>query len=161
MQGDILMDGHAVSGLPAPPCARVYSLIDQAIPSEEDTPLIFDTKLFDSDDMWGAPHSLGVLWINTPGLYLISATASFEADANGYRGLGLWKTGEVEIATVKVRAVATGWTSLTVTTIYWLAVDDYVEVHAFHDVGGGLDVLRIHGYSPHLMVSRLGTAPTP
>lgn len=90
------------------------------------------------------------------GWYLITGHAVFEANATGFRRLGLRVDGSAYIAaTNHVAASGSEASYLTVSTLYYLAASSYVELMAYQNSGGNLDITASGNFSPEFAVMRL------
>lgn len=100
-----------------------------------------------------APKNLNAMWVagnptrlvvpaGAGGLYEISGTAVFSANGNGSRIIHIQKNG----ATLKYRAgsapgIATAHTEMSISFPIELVAGDYVEIMAWQNSGGNLDLL--------------------
>jgi hypothetical protein len=92
------------------------------------------------------------------GIYLISIHLTWAANATGSRLVQLRVNGATTIAEVRGPAVAGGVsaTSQSLTTVYSMAVNDYVEVLGLQDSGGNLTVIAFGNSTPEFMMVRVG-----
>lgn len=176
MSGDIDMDGYKIEDLPDPAAAqnaatkayvdalearyqigaRVYHNVDQACANGIWTTLAFNSELFDTDTIHSTTVFNSRLTCKTTGKYVISANISYEASAVGQRVLRLRLNGVTSIAEVDIDALAAFDARLSVTTHYALVPTDYVQVIAWQNSGGALDVDATAQFSPHFMMQRIG-----
>lgn len=136
--------------------ARAYHSIAQEIPHNDWTFLTFNSELYDTDDI----HDLAVnpdrLTCKTAGKYVISLTASYEAAAAGTRHIAVTATPGGEIAHKSKNPTAGLETCLTLTTVWHLEVNHYIQASVFQTSGGARDILSVANYTPHFMMQRIG-----
>lgn len=137
------------------PRVRAFHNANQSIPNGTSTVLSFNLELFDSDNMHDNAVNNSRLTAKIAGFYQITATIGFANNAVGTRSAHIRQNGETRIASVQVLATADA-TVLTVTTLQFLNVNDYVEVQAFQASGSALDVLVLAGWAPHFMMVKVG-----
>jgi len=160
--------------IPTPPspsstadAVRVYKDANQSIPSAAWTAIIFNSERYDNNNLFtvGAPTKL---ICRTAGKHLITGHVTWPANATGQREVGIRLNGTGssplgQIAqTLFPTASGTYATGITASTIYNLAVLDYVELIVFQGSGSPLDVYSSTGagagnFSPEFMMQRLGT----
>lgn len=117
--------------------------------------LTFDTELLDSGGMHSTSVNTGRITVPTGGggMYVISATASFAANATGFRSLQIRVNGVTTIAQQMPMCVTTAATQthVNVSTMYPLAAGDYLEVLANQNSGGALNINANSDWSPTFM----------
>jgi hypothetical protein len=91
------------------------------------------------------------------GKYIVSAGIVFEANATGVRYIDILKNGTTALRSVEVSASSAFETMLTISAIVNLAATDYVQVRAFQDSGGNLNVLSVAEYTPEFELAFLGS----
>ena len=95
----------------------------------------------------------------TPGRYLITGAAWIQANGTGLRALAIWVNGNTRILQVDQDAAATSGmpTQMSVSTVYDLAVNDYVELFAYQFTSSGtfLTVNYSANSSPEFSMVRL------
>lgn len=137
--------------------ARAYHNTSQSIANSTATTLAFNSERYDTDTIHDPSTNNERLTCKTAGIYLISATVQFQANATGYRSLSLAVNGTISISGVVQPATAGGIvTQINVGGIYPLAVNDYVIVQASQTSGGVLAIDFAANYSPEFMMVRLG-----
>lgn len=136
--------------------ARVYHNLDQSIPNITYTALALNTERYDTDSIHDNVANNSRLTCKTAGKYLIVANIRIVAGgAAGARTLVIRLNGVTQIGRTSISA--SNLTFLrSVSTIYDLAVDDYVEVEVYQNSGGALDVTVNANYSPEFMMQRIG-----
>lgn len=75
------------------------------------------------------------------GAYLVLASGGFEANATGFRKLMVHKNGDAYTRVTSVNNGAGDEVYLNTSRIVMLAVNDYIEVFAYQNSGGDLDLL--------------------
>lgn len=136
--------------------ARVYHNAAQSIPDAATTALNFNSERFDTDVIHDTSTNNERLTCKTAGVYLISASVGFVSNATGFRALILRLNGTTFIALDERPTVNGNALRLTITTVYQLAVNDYVEALAYQTSGGALNTDQGGNYSPEFMLARLG-----
>jgi hypothetical protein len=137
--------------LPVVPCARVFHNAAQATVSGVDTPLAFNSELFDTDTIHDPATNNTRLTCKTAGVYQISGSAEWAANpTNGYLKINL--NGAMPIAWNHM--VTGDYRRMAVSTLYQLAVNDYVELVAAQSSGGAINVNSAAHYSPEFMMVR-------
>ena len=146
--------------LPIVPACRARRTTDQAIADVTTTIMAFDAELFDTDTIHDNVTNNSRLTCRTAGVYIISATVQWEVDAVGLRGIYILHNGATVIADNQTLAVTDAATSTnqTISAIYSLAVNDYVELQVRQASGGSLDVQTAGNYSPEFMMAWVGRA---
>ena len=141
----------------APPAARVYHSVAQSIPRATTTALAFNSERFDTDAIHDTVTNNSRLTCETAGKYFISANVVFAPNTTGIRWTGIRLNGGNLIAQQCGPPAAAGaGTVQNLSTVYGLAVNDYVETVVYQDSDGALGVQRVADYSPEFMMVRVG-----
>jgi hypothetical protein len=132
------------------PAVRVFHSVNQSLTSSVATALAFNSERFDQAGNAANTQHDNVtnnsrLTCRYAGVYQISGTVSFSTNAVGARVLQLRMVG-VTVASEEVAAVNGGPTDLSISTLYAMAVNDYVELFATQTSGGALNVLTVGNY---------------
>ena len=140
------------------PQARVYHNAAQAITTGMLTPLAFNSERYDRGTPSNNMHDTAVnntrLVARVPGLYRVTAHVEWAAHATGKRELHLKLNGATYIGSIGYPTEPTGVTYMTVSTEWPLTtVGDYVEVEAYQDSGGNLNVNSAASYSPEFLMT--------
>ena len=139
---------------PEEPSARVYSLFEQIVPDSVQFPIVFEEERFDTDDI----HTNGVptrLTAQTAGKYQISGTVVFATNAVGTRSVGVRVNGTNTIALQSVPADPSAACALSISTLYDLVEDDYVELVVSQTSGGPVTLHAVPSFSPEFMMVRV------
>lgn len=136
--------------------ARVYNNAAISISNNTETTLTFNSELYDTDTIHDTGSNTGRLTCKTAGKYVISCVLEFASNATGYRSVAFRLNGSTYIAGRSQAAVNGMGTQIELTTIYDLALNDYVEVRATQTSGGNLNVNSTNYYTPHFMMQRIG-----
>ena len=139
--------------------ARVHNSANISLSNSTVTTLTFDSERFDTDTIHSTSTNTGRLTTKTAGKYLISATVQFATNTTGKRTLRLRVNGSTPIADTAITASGDS-RDVTITTLWDLAADDYVELQALQDSGGALNVEAESNSSPEFMMARIGAAGT-
>ena len=143
------------------PGARVYNSANISAADAGDTALTFDSERYDTDGIHSTSSNTGRLTCQTAGKYMISFTGYFAyAAGGGSRGFAIRLNGTTGIAIVRNSAVINvgDVTAFTLSTIYDLAVSDYVEVTAYQISGAALNVISSGNNTPEFMMQYVGPA---
>lgn len=138
------------------PAVRVTHNVAQAIASGTETTVTFNTERFDQCGNTGDNmHDNTNPWRLTcryAGVYQITACVEWSASpVFAYMNIRL--NGVTTIATSNV---ATDYRGMNLTTLYALAVNDYVEVRVSQSSGGSRNINSMGNYSPEFMMVRVG-----
>lgn len=152
-------DSHLISKSPHAntPSCRAYHNAAQSVPHATSTPLALNSERFDTDTIHDVVTNNTRLTCNTAGVYVITGCAVYLANATGRRMLQIRLNGTTVIADIEITAVSGGNnTVLSITSIYSLSLNDYVELVAFQDSGGALNVSSSGNISPEFSMIRVG-----
>lgn len=140
---------NTISSPTQPRCA-VSNSTTQSIPNTTVTALTADTEAFDV----GAMHSTSVntsrLTVPTggAGLYLLSGTISFTANATGTRNLLIYKNGGTLLSQTNYQGMTSSDAFIApVSVLAVLADGDYVELKANQSSGGSLNVQLVQFFA--------------
>ncbi|MHB8085404.1 MAG: hypothetical protein ACYDHZ_06240 [Dehalococcoidia bacterium] len=153
--------GHK-HGMPAAPSgsdksARVYHNADQTIANNTLAALAFNSERWDTDNIHDNVTNNSRLTCKTAGKYLIVGNANFAANATGRRGIMIRVNGTDYIAIQQFMAVSDSGasTGASISIVYSLAVNDYVELVVKHLAGADLVVTYTALYSPEFMMIKI------
>jgi translation elongation factor P/translation initiation factor 5A len=131
------------------PSARVYRSSNQSISDSTDTIVTFDSERYDTAALHSNVSNTGRLTAPIAGKYLITVGLEFASNTSGRREIRLLLNGSTIIAQDIRAGSISGITSpMTLTTVYALAQNDYVEVQVWQNRGGNLNVLSTGNHSP-------------
>ncbi|MBA7588911.1 hypothetical protein ES708_30982 [subsurface metagenome] len=136
--------------------ARAYHSLDQSIPNNTATALAFNSERYDTDAIHDPVTNNSRLTCKTAGIYLIVGQATFYTSIYGERYITIVANGGTDLAAQQWATPQAGWNMMHVSTIYNLAVDDYVELVVYHTRGNSLDILSWGNYTPEFMMQRIG-----
>ena len=163
---DPLLDQDAATkkyhddNLPAGPYTegcRVYHSVNQATPTGSDYNVLFNTERWDTDGIHSTVGNTERLTCRTAGKYVISATIGFEANVTGIRSVSIHLyPANVHIQQTSSRIRADGHYRVSLTTVFALAVDDYVTVMTWQNSGGPLNIYASNNYLCEFMMQRIG-----
>lgn len=149
---------HEVSLAPA---VRVFHSANQTLTTSVEAALAFNSERFDTAAGAAATHhdtatNNSRLTVLYAGKYLVSGTVRFAANATGARQVRVRLNGATFIAAVQIPTSSAGsTTTLNVTALYDMAVNDYVELMAFQTSGGDLAAEVQANISPEFMMVRV------
>lgn len=136
--------------------ARVYNSASLTIPNGSWTALTFDSERYDTDTIHDTVTNNSRLTCKTAGKYVMFGTFFFAADATERRAIGIYLNGTTWISWSQLSATPSGVWAATVSCIYKLAVNEYVELKAWQNTGGDLVVVLAGNYSPEFAMQRIG-----
>lgn len=142
-------------GVPYTEGARAYNSGDINTASGAEVTLTFDSERYDTD----AIHDLGVnpsrLTCKTAGKYQIIGNVKWESNIVEFRYLIIKLNAATPIG-FELQRASQSIDVLNVSTQYELAVGNFVELIAYQNSGGNLDVVNTGNYSPEFMMQRIG-----
>lgn len=134
--------------------ARIYHNANQSITDNTNTILSLNTTRRANNITVGTDK----LTVIEAGWYSIAAGVEFASNATGYRHANLKLNGTTYLAGVLHPAANGVPTQLSVSTLYYLAAADFVQIEVAQNSGGALNVLASTNYSPELSMVKLGAA---
>ena len=130
-----------ITKLQSLPVCSVRSAAAQAAATSSITTLTFDTEYFDTDNMFDAGASTSRLYCKTAGYYVISGYASFPSAANtGVRDVFIQVNGGTHHGEIEVPPSSGDYTQLSIATILYLNVGDYVTLGCYQSSGASINV---------------------
>lgn len=135
------------------PQVRAFHNVSQSIPNAVATALLFNSERWDTDTMHDNVTNNSRLTANTDGLYQIDFSGEWDTNATGQRQFFLQVNGTTPIAVIRHDASGASTTQMNVSSQYQLSAGDFVEVFAFQNSGGALDVLANAQFSPEFSMS--------
>lgn len=122
-----------------PTCDLYLSAAQNAASGTSYASVAFDTEAADTDTMHSTSSNTSRITATTAGLYLVTGTVAFAANATGYRGARIAKNGSTDVTRTQSPATAAAtahW--LNIAALVRLAAGDYVELQALQNSGGNL-----------------------
>ena len=135
--------------------ARVYNNANISCARLAQTILTFNSERYDTDSIHNTSTNTDRLTCNTAGKYIISLSTSFAADTSVMQ-FNIKLNATTYIARLIRNGTNGSLTSTTVTTIYDLAVTNYLQVDVYHEAAGALDIGYYANSSPEFMMHRIG-----
>lgn len=145
-----------LNNLIVPAACRAYNNANIAVPNNTFTALTFNSERFDTDGMHSTSVNTGRITVTTPGVYTVAAHVNFASNSTGLRTARIRLNGATVLAVHDSPANSTGSASLTVATIYELALNDYLTVEVFQNSGASLDVVAGGNFSPEFSAAWIG-----
>lgn len=136
--------------------ARVYNAANISAANGASTLLTFNSERYDLAGLHSTSVNTGRLTAPVAGRYAIVAHVTFDTNATGNRQVLVEVNGATLIAADSRNAVSGSATHIAVATEYELAAGDYVQVYAFQNSGGALNVLALSNFSPEFAIHLLG-----
>jgi hypothetical protein len=122
---------------------RLVKTTGQATSTGAWTAITYDTETYDTDAFHSTSSNTSRITIPTglAGYYLIYANIAWAANGSGQRGVKIYQNGSQD-RWKQFQAANGGYGNfLTVADVYYLGVTDYIEIVAYQDSGGNLNVL--------------------
>lgn len=139
------------------PCARVYHNAAQSIGASAETTLAFNSERFDTDTIHDTATNNSRLTCKTAGKYMITAHVEWASGtADTLRTVIIRLNGTTQIGRVDMLPSVAAVVSQPLTTMWDLAVNDYIEVRVFQSTAGSLNVNSTASSSPEFMMARVG-----
>lgn len=122
--------------------AQVYASVSVSIPDNVATAVTFNTEDFDTGALHSTVSNTSRLTVpsGAGGVYLVTATIAFAANATGSRQLQFYKNGSGVSATFVAPGHASLEACITATFLVSLSAADYMECYVVQDSGGALGV---------------------
>jgi hypothetical protein len=138
--------------------ARVYNSTAISVATGTIQALTFNSERWDTESIHNTSTNTSRLTCQTAGKYVISGTIEYASHAdNGVRDVYIRLNGATLIGVsrhIMNNIANTG--EVSVSTIYDLAVNDYVELCAFQNTGAAVNVTAAGNYSPEFSMVRIG-----
>lgn len=139
----------------APPAARVRRTTAQTVVDSTPTAVSFDAARLDNLEQHDTVIQPTRLTCQLAGVYVVSATVDWAISAAGTRVLWIDHSTAGRIATTDGPAGASSF-SQSVTTIWKMAVGEYLRMVVYQTSGGPLDVNSLSAYSPEFSWTWVG-----
>lgn len=135
--------------------ARVFNSANISISNDSNTALTFDSERFDAGSFHSTSSNTSRLTVPVSGKYLVVGNAEFAANATGFRTLGIRLNATTIIGASRSTSPGAAGTLLNVAAVYEMAAGAYVELMAYQNSGGSLNILANSAFSPEFMISIL------
>ncbi len=103
----------------------------------------FNTENFDTDGYHSTSSNTSRLTVpaGKSGKFLVGCIATFANNATGYRNVAFRKNGSTYVGSISSQNVgASGNTGVSVHNVYDLVATDYIEIDAYQNSGGSLNL---------------------
>lgn len=130
----------------------------QSIADSTDTAIVFDTEVFDTGGYATLGTNADRLTPTEAGLYQVDGFVYWDSNATGTRFLYIASSLASSICGVAdQQANQAGPTAMRVSGLVNLAAGEYIELYAWQDSGGALNVLdNAGGFEAYLSIHRVG-----
>lgn len=135
--------------------AKVYNSANITLANDTATALTFNSESWDTDNCHSTTSNTSRLTAKTAGKYQVTGLVWFGWNATGQRSLYVYKNGTVHGQVSENHNTASASTMLNITIEIELAVDDYVELYAYQNSGGNLDVRYLSERTPYFMMHKI------
>lgn len=136
--------------------ARVYDSNGVVIPSGAWTSLTYNNERWDTNALHDTGSNTSRLTCRTAGVHLIAGSVQIDSAAASSRGLRIRLGGSTVIAARFASAANTSITMMSIATLYFLSVNDYVELQAYQDSGSSINASFQANFGPEFMMINLG-----
>lgn len=137
--------------------ARVYHDAAQSIPHNTNTILAFNSERYDTDNVHSNITNNSRLTCKTAGKYLIGASLYLSEIPNAKFFLAdILLGGSTSIAEALQMVGSAVAPRFTLSCVYALAVNDYVEIRVKHDSGNAELLVSAAEYTPEFWMQRIG-----
>jgi len=136
--------------------ARVYDAGNQTISNTTDTAVAFDSERWDTDTIHDTSTNNSKLTCNTAGKYLISGNIQWDGNSTGTRIVFIKLNGATVIAKSSTNITDASNFQMQCTTIYDLAVTNYVELFVRQSSGDDLAIELNANFTNEFMMQRIG-----
>lgn len=140
----------------SPPSARVYNNAAIEVPNNDTKELPFNQERKDTDNIHSTSSNPTRLTCKTPGNYSVYGNVRFASNATGSRIVAIRKNGTDVYASARIPAVNGGTTNIPIYTEIDLEAGDYVELTAWQNSGGPLNVESEAFFTPEFGMSWKG-----
>jgi hypothetical protein len=137
------------------PAVRAYHNTTQSIPHNTDTALAFNSERFDTDAIHDTVTNNSRLTAKTAGKYMITGHMEMDANATGVRTMHIMLNGTTVVAMQTGPGLSGNTAQMSVSTIYELAVNDYVELRVYQTSGGALNVTSTGNRAAEFAMARI------
>lgn len=134
--------------------ARVYNSSVVTVGNAAMTAVTFSAARWDTDGLWSSGNP-SRLTCTRAGVYAMSGHVLFAVNGKGVRDARLVLNGTTPLAIQFSVPQASLDHAVSVSTIYQLAVGDYVQLQVYQTSGGALNIKSGGSYSPELVMHRL------
>lgn len=124
-----------------PPMVRAFSSTSLSLTNVTPTVVPLASESYDTDAMHDTATNTSRITFATAGVYLIVAEQTYDINATGARDGYITLNGTTRIAeTTVISAGAATFTQLQITAVYSFSASDYIEMFAYQNSGGSLNL---------------------
>lgn len=135
--------------------ANVFNSANLSIPNAADTVLTFNSETYDDAAFHSTSVNTGRLTAPATDDYWIGFLLRFASNGTGIREVTLRLNGATGIGYATYSSpTASASVTLTLNRPWSMTAGDYVEIVAFQNSGGALDINAAGSYSPHFWMIR-------
>lgn len=144
-----------ISGMVPALFSQVWRSTNQTLSDSALTAISFDTVIRDDPGCW-AVGSATRLTVKAAGAYILTGCCSFNTSATGRRVVAIQLNGSSYLVYQTTNGNSAAATHVSISTIKYLAVGDYLELIGYQNTGGSLSVLSTTPYTPLLSMAWIG-----
>jgi hypothetical protein len=124
-----------------PPICRAYATGTQSLANSTVTAITLGSESYDTDTMHSTVSNTSRITFTTAGVYSLIGEATFDINATGTRDIYLFLNGTTRISEATAPSSgASTYSQLQVGAQYSFAANDYVEMYAWQNSGGSLNL---------------------
>lgn len=148
---------QVIADIPVMDSCRVYNSANISVPNAAFTALTFDTERYDTNGLHSTASNTSRLTAARTGVYLITGNIFWAGNAAGaLREVGISVNGSTTVFIARaLQAPTANAIGLTVATLWTLSATNYVELLAYQDTGGNLNVTALLNESPEFAMSMI------
>lgn len=121
--------------------------------------VLFDQETYDVGGCHSTVSNTGRLTAPDDGVYVVGGGFAWEGNTTGRRVMAITKNSTTEVTQKEMyKEPSLGECSDTIVTEVEMAAGDYLELGAFQDSGGSLDILQFADWSPIFYMRWVATA---
>jgi hypothetical protein len=162
-QLNVTSDSAKAKITPALMGARAYKGADQTLTTAVQTAVTLDNESFDSDAFHdnAVNNTRFTIPASSAGYYMVGATVLFASNNAGRRIIWLYAptglTGGTYFAANEMNSTSTGGSYVTTAALVQLAAADYIELVAYQNSGGNLNITSVADASPVMWIHRISS----
>jgi len=135
--------------------ARAFNSANISVANSTQVALTFNSERWDTDTIHNNSTNTERLTATTAGKYIITGHVLWATNSTGVRQLSVRLNGSTFIGSQRIATLASADVIMSVATLYDLSATDYVELMAFQDSGGSLNVNVSAQVSPEFAMQKI------
>lgn len=115
----------------------------------------FNSERWDVSGMHSTSSNTSRITFALGGWYLVGGGIGWDANATGVRELAIRLGGSTYIAANQIDNFTANYQYMTISTLYYFAATNYIELMAYQNSGGNLAIIAAASYTPEFWAMRL------